>query len=200
MFRNCGIVIVIKDVTECSSSVDGTVLWHLRNCHRGALMMRFSAVVGRGLCWPCKRCPPHAKQFSLLTKGMKFETAEEVDRFFSSGLVATCSRVDIIDLLAKSSRIAKKRASISLVKKHLPAVAARLESFPSAGWIDDEIAGVCVSIRYLKPSDEGIAKIIETMTRAAAKSIELNRPVKPQHITDYLLGLGGGKLDRKSVV
>ena len=129
----------------------------------------------------------HAKKeiYSKFSTG-KF-TESDVDSFVYAWLndcsVGTVSQ--LMRLVGKKPRT----KSVSPLKKHLPAIAHRLNSLSSSPWSIMHVSFVIYGLQSFAEADDGTLKIVQTMTKVAKNVIGHQTQPSAQNVVMLLIGL-----------
>jgi hypothetical protein len=115
--------------------------------------------------------PKKQKAVPLQTSLMTFETELEVDNFIRNSLTE-CSKKNIADLLRISAKVSKLNRKSLFLKKHLPAIAFRLEDLSASTWSFRDIHSVMYGLMFVTVNDKGALNILEVMTKIIRNSLK----------------------------
>ena len=118
--------------------------------------------------------------------------------FFKDKLIDQCDTANIVDILRKSSDIAKLKNTYFL-RSHLPTIATRLATISSLGatWSGEDIAIICYGMRFAKPTDDGVAGILSAMAAAVTQRLALGLKFQSRHAAWLAIGLSGSGFDNE---
>jgi hypothetical protein len=128
------------------------------------------------------------KTASLKTKGMKFDTQSDVDKFINEQL-AICSPGNVSDLMHATVKVKKKNPDLFLLSEHLPAIAMRLKVANPSDWRFRDISTIMYGLQCSKGSDMGVVEVLIVITAAAERGITESLPWTSQDASMMLLGL-----------
>ena len=105
-----------------------------------------------------------AKQYPhIVTANMSFRSQIAVDNFIK-GQLRLCEKSNIADLMSTSAKVSKKNNRDIYVKKHLPAIAARLKAITDTPWKFRDASAVIYGLMYLDEDSPGVIDILTAMT------------------------------------
>jgi hypothetical protein len=128
------------------------------------------------------------KTASLKTKGMKFDTQPDVDKFINEHL-AICSPGNVSDMMHTTVKVTKKNPELFLLSEHLPAIAKRLKEANPGDWRFRDISTIMYGLQCSKDSDIGVIEVLTVITAAAERGVTESLPVTSQDASMMLLGL-----------
>jgi hypothetical protein len=128
------------------------------------------------------------KTASLKTKGMKFDTQLDVDKFITAQL-AICSPGNVSDLMHATVKVTKKSPNLFLLREHLPAIAKRLKEVNPSDWKFRDISTIMYGLQCSRDNDSGVIDVLTVITAAAERGATENLRVTSQDASMMLLGL-----------
>ena len=92
-----------------------------------------------------------------------------VDEFLI-GRLGECGAPHISSIMRQMGK-KSKRASVLILKEHLPAIATRIDQLSTASWTCKDIAFVLYGLQTFKEKDHGCYNIIQTMNYVASVTV-----------------------------
>ena len=118
--------------------------------------------------------------------------SSDVDAFVKEWLPG-CTVREISNFMRITGKKSRNKSHLHL-KRHLPAIASRIESLSSVSWRPIDVSAALYGLQCLAEDDDGYLAVVTSMTAALAKSTRSGEAVASQSISMTLLGLQNNTL------